>query len=68
MADMSLVAYKFEVDPDDECRVNTVMLERSIRAVETLSSKLSYIVLPSGTKVTFPTRETPVCFTSIALG
>lgn len=65
---MSRAAYKFEAVPDDECRVNTIMLERAIRAVETLSSKLSYVVLPSGTKVTFPTRETPVCFTSIALG
>lgn len=33
------------------------MMERAIRAVEKLSSKLSYVVLPTGTKVTLPKIE-----------
>jgi hypothetical protein len=57
MADLFLEAYKFEADLDEECSVNTIMLERSIRAVEKLSSKLSYVVLPSGTKVTRQLRN-----------
>jgi hypothetical protein len=67
VANVSLKAYKFEADPDEECSVNTIMLERSIRAVEKLSSKLSYVVLPSGTKVLTQLRNSNSLPVSLAL-
>ncbi|KAF2810070.1 uncharacterized protein BDZ99DRAFT_570697 [Mytilinidion resinicola] len=44
-------AYKQDNDNDTECRVNEDMLERSVTAIEHLSPEMSYVVLPSGTKI-----------------
>ncbi|PVI05890.1 hypothetical protein DM02DRAFT_724671 [Periconia macrospinosa] len=44
-------SYKQSDDNDEECKVNEAMLERSITAIEHLSPALSYVVLPSGTKI-----------------
>ena len=43
-------SYKFDADPNKEAEINMSMLDRSVRAVESLSSELSYVVLPTGTK------------------
>jgi hypothetical protein len=44
-------AYQQNDDDDIECEINLKMLERAVTAVEHLSQKLAYVVLPSGTKV-----------------
>lgn len=44
-------AYKQIDDNTQECKVNEAMLSRSITAIEHLSPSLSYVVLPSGTKI-----------------
>ncbi|KAL5442454.1 hypothetical protein PMIN06_008999 [Paraphaeosphaeria minitans] len=44
-------SYKQIDDNDAECKTNEAMLERAVTAIEKLSSKLSYVVLPSGTKI-----------------
>ncbi|KAF4969098.1 hypothetical protein FZEAL_10292 [Fusarium zealandicum] len=43
-------AYMMDADPDKEISVNVELLSRSIRAVEKLAPKLSFVVLPTGTK------------------
>ncbi|OQV03603.1 hypothetical protein CLAIMM_08625 [Cladophialophora immunda] len=44
-------AYKQDDDEEQECKINEMMLSRAVTAVETLSSELTYVVLPSGTKI-----------------
>ncbi|KAK7189133.1 uncharacterized protein CC84DRAFT_833446 [Paraphaeosphaeria sporulosa] len=44
-------SYKQIDDNDAECKTNEAMLERAVTAIEKLSTKLSYVVLPSGTKI-----------------
>ncbi|CAN9448398.1 unnamed protein product [Alternaria sp. RS040] len=44
-------SYKQIDDPDSECKTNEAMLERAVTAIDHLSSKLSYVVLPTGTKI-----------------
>lgn len=43
-------SYKMDLDPDEESKINLAMLERSVKAVEKLSPRLEYVVLPTGTK------------------
>ncbi|KIW74833.1 hypothetical protein Z517_11603 [Fonsecaea pedrosoi CBS 271.37] len=50
VTDLYFYAYKHSSIPEEESSVNTQMLERTIRAVDRLSSNLSFVVLPSGTK------------------
>lgn len=51
VTDLYFYAYRHSSDPVEESNVNTRMLERTISAIDRLSSKLSFVVLPSGTKV-----------------
>ncbi|KAF2446752.1 hypothetical protein P171DRAFT_462154 [Karstenula rhodostoma CBS 690.94] len=44
-------SYKQIDDNDAECKTNEAMLERAVTAIEKLSPALSYVVLPSGTKI-----------------
>ncbi|KAF2639180.1 hypothetical protein P280DRAFT_470574 [Massarina eburnea CBS 473.64] len=44
-------SYQQSDDNKEECKANESMLERAVTAAEHLSSKLSYVVLPSGTKI-----------------
>ncbi|CAN9365462.1 unnamed protein product [Alternaria alternata] len=44
-------SYKQIDDPDSECKTNEAMLERAVTAIDHLSSKLSYVLLPTGTKI-----------------
>ncbi|KAF2749095.1 hypothetical protein M011DRAFT_493362 [Sporormia fimetaria CBS 119925] len=44
-------SYKQDDDNARECATNEAMLERSVTAIERLSSRLSFVVLPSGTKI-----------------
>ncbi|KAL5118225.1 hypothetical protein ACEQ8H_003897 [Pleosporales sp. CAS-2024a] len=44
-------AYKQSDDAEYECKVNEEMLQRSVTAIDHLSSKLSYVLLPTGTKI-----------------
>ncbi|KXL44417.1 hypothetical protein M433DRAFT_90482 [Acidomyces richmondensis BFW] len=43
-------AYVFKADPADEISINVELLKRAITAVEHLSNKLKFVVLPTGTK------------------
>ena len=53
------IAYKQSDDADEECKVNEAMLERAVQAVEHLSPKMTYVVLPSGSKVALPLSHLP---------
>lgn len=44
-------SYKQDDDNARECAINEDMLERAVTAIEHLSPALSYVVLPSGTKI-----------------
>ncbi|KAL6711301.1 hypothetical protein ACN47E_005832 [Coniothyrium glycines] len=44
-------SYKQIDDPESECKTNEAMLERAVTAIDKLSSKLSYVLLPTGTKI-----------------
>jgi hypothetical protein len=47
-------------DVQKECEINVLLLERAVKAIEKLSSKLQFVVLPTGTKVCY-TLVTGVC-------
>ncbi|KAE8853632.1 hypothetical protein PTNB73_02045 [Pyrenophora teres f. teres] len=49
--DSHFPAYKQIDDPESECKTNEAMLERAVTAIDHLSSKLSYVLLPTGTKI-----------------
>lgn len=38
-------------DPQTEIDINVKLLDRAVTAIEHLSSKLQFVVLPTGTKV-----------------
>lgn len=44
-------AYVMDMDPKKEIQINVDLLKRAITAVESLSSSLKFVVLPTGTKV-----------------
>lgn len=44
-------AYIMDMDPAKEISINISLLERAVKAVETLSTNLKWVVLPTGTKV-----------------
>lgn len=44
-------AYIMDADPAKEISINIDLLKRAVEAVEHLSSKLKWVVLPTGTKV-----------------
>ncbi|KAH7398683.1 hypothetical protein DE146DRAFT_694267 [Phaeosphaeria sp. MPI-PUGE-AT-0046c] len=44
-------SYKQSDDPEYECKTNEDMLERAVTAIDHLSPKLSYVLLPTGTKI-----------------
>lgn len=44
-------SYKQIDDPDSECKTNEAMLERAVTAIDRLAPNLSYVVLPTGTKI-----------------
>jgi nucleoside-diphosphate-sugar epimerase len=53
-------AYIIDEDPAKEVSINVDLLKRAVSAVEALSSKLQFVVLPTGTKVkSIPKCETP---------
>lgn len=43
-------AYIMDPDPEKEVRINRELLSRAVRAAESLSAKLEFVVLPTGTK------------------
>lgn len=43
-------AYIYKENPDEEIAINVELLKKAITAVESLSSKLKFVVLPTGTK------------------
>jgi len=43
-------AYIMDPDPKKECEINVLLLERAVKAIEKLSTKLAFVVLPTGTK------------------
>jgi len=45
-----LTAYIFKADPAEEISENVELLKRAITAIEHLSKKLKFVVLPTGTK------------------
>jgi nucleoside-diphosphate-sugar epimerase len=44
-------AYIFNSDPQEEIRVNVELLKRAVTAVDKLSAKLEFVLLPTGVKV-----------------
>lgn len=50
-------AYIMDPVPDKEIKINVELLHRAVTAVENLSPRLKFVVLPTGTKVTFPTPK-----------
>ncbi|KEF56738.1 uncharacterized protein A1O9_06928 [Exophiala aquamarina CBS 119918] len=50
VTDIYFYAYRHSSDPNVESTVNTQMLERTITAIDELSKRLAFVVLPSGTK------------------
>lgn len=46
-------AYIMDLDSDTEIAINMKLLDRAVKAIEQLSPKLKFIVLPTGTKVGF---------------
>jgi nucleoside-diphosphate-sugar epimerase len=46
-------AYIMDADPEKEISINVDLLKRAVTAIEHLSSKLRFVVLPTGTKVKF---------------
>lgn len=44
-------SYQQDNDADRECRVNESMIERTVTTIERLAPKMSYVVLPSGSKI-----------------
>lgn len=46
-------AYIMDADPEKEISINVDLLKRAVTAIEHLSSKLQFVVLPTGTKVKF---------------
>jgi hypothetical protein len=40
-----------DLDPEKEIAINVKLLERAVTAVENLSPKLKFVLLPTGTKV-----------------
>jgi hypothetical protein len=46
-------AYIMDLDSDTEIAINVKLLDRAVKAIEQLSPKLKFIVLPTGTKVGF---------------
>ena len=54
LEDVSVVyffAYVMDTEPEKEIRINISLLKRAVTAVENLSKKLRFVVLPTGTKV-----------------
>ncbi|KAA8646845.1 SDR family oxidoreductase [Aspergillus tanneri] len=43
-------SYFLSMDPEEECRLNKEMLRAAVQAVETLSTRLSFVTLITGTK------------------
>lgn len=43
-------AYIMDADPAKEISINVELLDRAVKAVETISSALKFVVLPTGTK------------------
>lgn len=46
-------AYTMDPDSGKEIQINVDLLRRAVTAIESLSSKLEFVVLPTGTKVRF---------------
>lgn len=46
-----LVAYIMDPDPEKEVAINVELLARGVTALEHLSPRLEFVVLPTGTKV-----------------
>jgi len=46
-------AYIMDPDPEKESSINVDLLKRAVEAVEHLSSNLRFVVLPTGTKVSY---------------
>lgn len=44
-------AYTMDPNPEKEIQINVDLLRRAVTAIENLSSKLEFVVLPTGTKV-----------------
>lgn len=50
-------AYIMDLDPEKEIQINVELLRRAVTAIENLSPRLKFVVLPTGTKVRCPTRN-----------
>lgn len=47
-------AYIMDSDPEKEVAINVDLLKRAVVAIDHLSAKLQFVVLPTGTKVCHP--------------
>jgi nucleoside-diphosphate-sugar epimerase len=56
-------AYIANSDPEQEIRLNSELLERGIKTIESLSASLRFVVLPTGTKVRLQTMRGPLALT-----
>ena len=52
-----MVAYKFCDERVEETKINKLMIDRSVKAIERLSAKLEHVIVPSGTKVAIPSTR-----------
>ena len=58
-------AYIMDMDPAKETQVNVALLQRAVSAVDSISTNLKFVVLPTGTKVapssssTYPSTDLP---------
>jgi hypothetical protein len=54
-------AYIIDADPAKEVSINVDLLKRAITAIEALSLKLQFVVLPTGTKAILPLQIQVAC-------